>query len=725
MGLIQRQYVSSAQIQSADITDISVALEDRKDDSPTVEVTPYDGLVGYVKERFQRAELARRIDELRWMKAYRNFRGLYGSDVQFTETEKSRAFIKITKMKVMAAYAQLCDVLFSGNRFPIGIEPSRIPEGIVEAVHLDPQEPQDYKADTDDDGDSPDQPPMPGQHMNVYGFPGDGNDPQPGATLKDLLGPLDEELGELPIKEGPGLTPTSVSFYPSEVAAKKMQKKIADQLDESNASKHLRFCALESVMLGTGIIKGPLAFQKDYPRWEDDGTFAPKSKTIPRMEAVSCWNIFPDPDATNSDEMEYVVERHKLNRSQLRALKKRPLFRANAIESAINLGTNYTKLWWENELHDNKDNFTVQRWEVFEYWGIVDKAIAADAGLEIPKDFDDADQVQVNVWICNNQLIRLVLNPFTPNRIPYQIVPYEFHPYSIFGVGVPENMEDTQGLMNGFMRMAVDNGVLSGNVILEVDETLLVPGQDSALYPGKVFRRQGGPVGQSIHAIEIPNVTQQNLQLFDKARQLADEATGIPSFSHGQTGVQGTGRTAAGISMLMNAASDGIKSVVKNFDDYLLRPLGEAYYFFNQQFDFDPDLNEELEVRALGTEALMKSEVRTQRLMTLLQVLANPAMAPYAKWPYILRQIAEAMDLDPDKFVNSPEEAFAQAMLMQMHGMLGNNQGGSGGGVAGANPTDPTGAGGGNIGTTGAPPQPGAPGFAANKSPQPAQGGAQ
>ena len=54
------------------------------------------------------------------------------------------------------------------------------------------------------------------------------------------------------------------------------------------------------------------------------------------------------------------------------------------------------------------------------------------------------------------------------------------------------------------------------------------------------------------------------------------KATGLPSFAHGQTGVSGVGRTASGISMLMNAAGGSIKTVIKNVDDYLLRPLGEG-----------------------------------------------------------------------------------------------------------------------------------------------------
>jgi hypothetical protein len=41
--------------------------------------------------------------------------------------------------------------------------------------------------------------------------------------------------------------------------------------------------------------------------------------------------------------------------------------------------------------------------------------------------------------------------------------------------------------------------------------------------------------------------------MFDKFRQLADEQTGIPSYSHGQTGVQSMTRTASGMSMLLRS----------------------------------------------------------------------------------------------------------------------------------------------------------------------------
>jgi hypothetical protein len=266
--------------------------------------------------------------------------------------------------------------------------------------------------------------------------------------------------------------------------------------------------------------------------------------------------------------------------------------------------------------------------------------------------------------------------------------------------------------MNGFMRMAVDNAVLSGNLVFEIDETNLVPGQDLQVFPGKVFRRQGGAPGQALFGTKYPNVSTENMMMFDKARALADDATGIPSYSHGQTGVAGTGRTAAGISMLMGAAQLSIKSVVKNLDDYLLQPLGEALFAFNMQFDFDKEARGDLEIKARGTESLMKNEVRSQRLLQLLQMSGNAAVAPYLKIPVILRELGHAMDLDAEKLINDEREAFKQAEILKAAGGLPTDQSQA----QGVNVADPSGGGGGNIGV-GQAPVPGEQGFSAPQNP--------
>jgi hypothetical protein len=203
------------------------------------------------------------------------------------------------------------------------------------------------------------------------------------------------------------------------------------------------------------------------------------------------------------------------------------------------------------------------------------------------------------------------------------------------------------------------------------------------------------------------------MMMFDKFRQLADEQTGIPSYSHGQTGVQSMTRTASGMSMLLGAASLNIKTVVKNIDDFLLRPLGRSYYQWNMQF-FEGDLAIEgdLEVNAMGTNSLMQKEVRSQRLTMFLQTAQNPAIAPFVKISKIVSELAYSLDLDPDEILNDPEEA---AIMAQIIGAQNVGQGTGGeavapdgqqgamGGPEGASQQPQelgaTGTGGGNIGT--------------------------
>jgi len=426
----------------------AISLEDTENSD--IEDNDVSKLIPYIMERFNRAEDYRYMDEERWLRAYRNYRGLYGPDVQFTEAEKSRVFIKITKTKTLAAYGQIADVLFSTSKFPLSVEPTTLPEGVEDTIHFDTQQ----------------MPEQAQQEMeSPYGFPGDGNDLQPGDTQKSLL----ERLGALgkklmpvedKLKTGPGTKPTDVTFHPAKVAAKKMQKKIQDQLEESGASKHLRSSAFEMALFGTGVMKGPFAVDKEYANWDEEGNYSPVFKTVPQVSHVSVWNFYPDPDANNMDEAQYVIERHKMSRSQLRALKKRPYFRANLIEEAIQYGENYNKKYWEDDLSDYTTDHGVDRFEVLEYWGMIDTDMLEQQGVDIPEELKEFDELQANIWICNNKLLRMVLNPFKPAHIPYAAAPYELNPYSFFGVGIAENMDDTQTLMNGFMRMAVDNAVL-------------------------------------------------------------------------------------------------------------------------------------------------------------------------------------------------------------------------------------------------------------------------
>jgi len=700
MAFMDQNTPEASAVNAEDVTE-SPQVAHLEDGEEGEEDTEYGDLVAFVDGEFRRAKDARSSKEDGWLHMYRNYRGIYGPDTQFTEKEKSKAFIKITKTKVLAGYAQIIDVLFAGGKFPIGIEDRHYPMNVAGAVNYDPSQITSEKVKEKTGVD--------------YKVPVKYNRPDIEKDLgiyKDGLAPISAELNE-----GVGIVPNSLTWEPDKAAAHKMENKVHDQLAESNASKHLRLVSFEQSLFGTGVLKGPFAFDKEYPKWAD-GKYAPEFQTIPKVEARSIWNIYPDPEARNMDEATYIVDRHRMSKHQLRKLGKRPMFRKESIRTAVEYGPNYIPESWETVMDQADHTGASTRYEVLEYWGIVDRELLEDNDLNIPKEFSDEDELQVNIWVCNGQILRLVMNPFTPSRIPYHAVPYEVDPYSFWGIGVAENMSDTQLLMNGFMRMAVDNAALSGNLLIEMDETNLVPGQDLSVYPGKVFRRQAGAPGQAIFGTKFPNVSNELLQMFDKARQLADESTGMPSYSHGQTGVTGVGRTAAGMSMLMGASATNVKAVIRNVDDYLLSPLGSAMFAFNMQFNYEEEYAQgDLQVVARGTESLMRNEIRSQRLLQFMQMTQNQILAPFVKYDYVLRELAASMDLDEEKILNDPRAAAIQAKMMaeiqsQMPqpapGQGPAGPGGTGNGVPA--PSDPTGNGGGNS-APGQAPEPGAAGF--------------
>jgi hypothetical protein len=636
------------------------------EDAPITIEEDYSSLAGLVKSRFDLARLAKQQrQEKILLDAYRAWRGELAPDeaaavnaARVRMGAASSVFIKVTKTKTTAAYGQLCEILFANNKYPLGVEPTPRPEGIDKVATIVP-EGVEYD----------------GKVQDKYGFAGDGREIEPGATSKTLLSNLKSSLGSLigNKKVVPGNSPDAMQLpeiYPAQIAATNLEQVMQDQLIQGKAEKILRRVAMECTLYGTGIQKGPFTYVETKPNWtlEEDGaiTYNPEQTKVPKFSHVSVWDYYPDPDARSQDECDYECERHLMSRSQVAQLKGQPKFDNDAINALLEEAPTYSSENWELAINNAVNTVSNKKYEVIEYWGSADKDLVQAFGLDL--DEEDIGVVQVNAWVCQGHVIRLTLNPFIPTKSPYHLVTYEEHPHSIWGIGVPENMSDSQKLINGHMRMAIDNLRFAGSQVFEVAENQLVPGQDFSIYPGKVFRKQGGAPGQAVFSISFPNVSQSHYQMIDKARAFADESTGLPSYMSGQTGSQSGIRSASQTSMLMSAAALNIKTVAKNFDEFLTS-IGESLFNWNMQFNSkDKDIRGDIRIVAKGTASLMQREVITQRLLSLLQIGANPLVAPFLKANEVMGEIVRNMDLDKDRFINNPAEAKMFAEIMQVSG---------------------------------------------------------
>ncbi len=682
-------------------------------------------LVGHIESVQKYSEQCRFSKENEWLQAMRDVRGEHSPEqlkniarLKETNPLASTAFIRVTATKSLAAYGNMLEILFSNKEFPILIEPTPIPDGVSEIATI-----------TVEGGEDSEETPV-----DTIGFDGDGIDVPAGADHR-VLGGLKKKFDKLlssgaRVVSGPAGNPqTDIEIHPAMETAANMHKQLQDQLLEMDAETKLSHALWEATHLGTGAIKGPFSINRVKEKWiqEEDGTltYSPETYLAPEIMCPSIWNLYPDPGATSMANAGYMVERHLLVTHQLRQWLTMPKFNTEAITAILDQGNpHYERKHWESELLEEDFEAETAKYEVLEYWGFVDNRLAQDLGLT----FKESDNIQINAFVCNGRLLKAVLNPFVPAKIPYHLASYNRDPYSLWGTGIPFNNRDTQQIVNAHWRAAQDNLNLSGNLILEVDDQKLVSGQNFTIHPGKIFHTRNG-LGQAVRDIKLGDTSQSHFMAVDKAMQFGDDATGIPRFFTGSGNLGSAIRTASQTSMLMGATALNIKTVIKNIDKQILEPLGKSLFNWNMQFNKNnPSIRGDIQIKAGGTSSLMQKEVKSQRLMTYAQVATtNPIMMATTDWEYFQKEIAKANDLDPNKVINSPNKARENAMLMQLSQGANNanqqgagnaaqsagNESGMGSGSRpppGANPADVSGNGGGNIGT-GSIPMPGESGF--------------
>ena len=87
-----------------------------------------------------------------------------------------------------------------------------------------------------------------------------------------------------------------------------------------------------------------------------------------------------------------------------------------------------------------------------------------------------------------------------------------------------------------------------------------------------------------------------------KAQEIVTEAANVGTVMHEMLEAWSLNEQYTGKNLLQ--AKMMAETVIKNVDDYLLRPLGEGLFRFNMQFNFDNKmLKGDLEVKAQGTES--------------------------------------------------------------------------------------------------------------------------
>ena len=600
-------------------------------------------LASYIHGCWDRAKFSKQEITERLLKCERQRRGVYDPDkaMEIVKTGGSDIYMRLTDIKCRAASSWIKDVMSVSGERPFDLSPAKDPElppeisaSIIDAVRSEAEE---------------------------YLISGSQLHPE---TFRTRMEQIHDEI-RLKMREE------------AKDNAKRMRDKIDDQMTNGNFDQSFRDFIDDFVTYPTAIFKGPVIRKRKTMKWGPD--FAPILSTefVREFSRVSPFDIYPSPNSSGVSDG-YLIERHRLSRSELQSMKGVPGYNIENIDQVLSrFADNGFRSWLNGDQErDNLEGKPHSRLygdsiiEAIEFWGTVSGEKLIDWGMS-PKDINEDEDYEVNSWMIGSVVIKTILNPDPLGKRPYDIAQWNEIPGAFWGGALPELMRDVQIMCNASARALANNmGIASGPQV-EVVVDRLPDGEDvTSVYPWKIWQvtsdRTGG--GQSAVRFFQPNMNADVLMnVYASFAKQSDEVTGIPNYVYGSTGVSGAGRTASGLSMLMDNAAKGIKQAIASVDRVVSGSV-HRLYIHNMMYDSDIYIKGDFNVVAKGALGLVAKEQISIRRNEFLQATANQVdmqIVGLEGRAYILREVAKSLQMDTDKIVKEPDRLKFEAEKMQ------------------------------------------------------------
>lgn len=585
---------------------------------------------------FNQAVLDRRSTEERWLKDLRQYKGRYDPDTEAKLANRSKAFVRKTRVKVKTTDSRVADMLFpAGGEKNWDIQPTPEPT-------ISEQQKQEVIQTLSQ------QRALAAQQMAAQ-----GGQPQQAPPIQE------SEI-------------RAAVLEVAKEAAKRMAKVIEDQLVEANYKKACLKAIHSGHLYGTGIIKGPLIERRvrtQYARESGAWKTVSVEYITPFVDWVPVWRFYPDMHASDLQDCRYVYELHRMTMADMASLARRKSFNGEAIRAHVLANPDGSQRLVDQTdseirrigMREVTQGKTGGTYEVLERWGWLSGRQLNEAGVSVPED-RMAEAFFSNVWLLpDGNVIKAVLQPIDGVTWPYHIYYFDKDETSIFGEGIPSVMRDDQEMLNAGTRMILDNAGITSGPMFEVFPHLLQSTEDPrVMAPWKVFLRSAAnPEQRAVRPIEVPNKLGEMMAIVNKFELNADETTAIPRYMTGENVNTGAASTMGGMSMLMGAANIVLKDLVSSWDE-VTKSFIKSMHHWNMQFHKDDSIKGDFDAHARGSSSMVAREVRAQQLEQFAAQTANPMDAPYVKRDTLLRMRAEVVELS--NVVRTDEEVKGDPM---------------------------------------------------------------
>ena len=573
--------------------------------------------------RFNDYKRERREVEVQWLRNLRQYLGQYDPEIlEKIEPDRSRAYPKLTRIKVVSMVSRLMALLFPTSEKNWGLQASKSPTFAANTVQ---------------------------QVLDVWAQ----SNPNAQITKKEL----DRILKKA-----------------ASIMAEKMEEEIDDQLMDIGGSAAMDYVALvrkvifSAVLYGPGILKGPMTVSRRqgvYSIGPSGVTVTEEDVLRPYYEHVTCWDYYPDMAAKTFAQMDGQFQRHVFSRHQLRKLADRSDFLGDRVKRYLETHQdgNYRRETYESELkvlggaNNVKDNG--RKFEVIEYWGYVFGHELRAAGVQVA-DNKLSDETRATIWMVDGEVIKAAADPFPDGVQMYHEFVFEEDEVNLMGSGLPPICRDSQLGVCASTRMLIDNASVTCGPQLEVNVDLLRLDQDTkGVKPFKVWYREGD--GQAAATPAVRNITIDShipelMQMVDLFMGFADKETFVSPATNGdmENSPSEPMRTSSGASMILGNAALPFRDIVRNFDQFTMSVI-HSLTEWNRLFNPNEDIKGDLQPVARGATSLIAKEVRAMALDNLATTLREDE-AVYIDMRELARSRISVRDLPTERLMLSDDD---------------------------------------------------------------------
>ena len=446
--------------------------------------------------------------------------------------------------------------------------------------------------------------------------------------------------------------------------ANAMQTEIDDQLTECDYNGEIRKMIHDAVVLGTGVIKGPVVTNRIRKSWQPykdaEGQQVQEIVMVeeisPASFRVDPRNVWPDPGCGDDiHNGKGIFERKQLTAKQVRELAKQPGYMKDQLRKVLEEGPKRSHAIQEIRDDDQRDIAT-DVYEVWEYTGEADHDDMESAGVAVG-DKDIMRTISACVVMINDTVVKAYMNPLEGGDLPYDFYVWEKVSCSVWGYGVPHLMHAQQRVLNAAWRQMMDNAGVSSGPQIVVKPGLIQPADKQwQLSARKIWYATDelDDVRKAFATFEFNSHQEELAGIIKMAMELADAETGVPTLMQGEKG--SAPDTVGGMQMLMTSANVVLRRLVKQFDDMVTKRHIRRYYDYNMLYSDNEDIKGDFSIDARGSSTLVVRDIQNQAMLNLLAAGANPIYGRYLDTKKLFEKALQAQHIDPAEVFKSDEE---------------------------------------------------------------------